>query len=72
MSNFGIGQPIRRKEDPRLLTGKGQYVADLNFPNQAYSTFLRSSHAHARIVKINTENAKTYIFDKIDLNLITN
>ena len=59
MSNFGIGQPIRRKEDPRLLTGKGQYVADLNFPNQTYSTFLRSSHAHARIVKINIENAKS-------------
>src|SRR4051794_24837498 len=44
-----IGQPIRRKEDLRLLTGRGRYSDDLALPGEAYAYILRSPHAHARI-----------------------
>ncbi|PPR17877.1 MAG: Carbon monoxide dehydrogenase large chain [Alphaproteobacteria bacterium MarineAlpha9_Bin7] len=59
MSRFGVGQPLTRKEDFRLLTGQGRYVDDLSLPNQTYAEFLRSPHAHARIVQIDTEKAKS-------------
>src|SRR4029077_10599484 len=49
MRSFGIGQPVSRKEDPRFLTGRGHYVADLDLPRQGYAVFLFSPHAHARI-----------------------
>ncbi len=48
----GIGQPVRRKEDVRLLTGKGRYGDDLALPGSAHAVFVRSPHAHARIVSI--------------------
>src|SRR5215469_7099350 len=48
----GIGKPVQRKEDRRLLTGKGYYVADVRLPNTAYAALVRSPHAHARIRKI--------------------
>ena len=57
MHKFGIGQPLRRKEDLRLLTGRGRYVDDLSFPNQVHAAFLRSPHAHARIVDIDVDKA---------------
>jgi carbon-monoxide dehydrogenase large subunit len=44
-----IGASVRRKEDPRLLTGQGRYVADLRFPGMLHAAVLRSSHAHARL-----------------------
>ena len=44
-----IGQPVRRKEDRRLLTGQGSFSDDINLPGQAYAVFVRSPHAHARI-----------------------
>jgi aerobic carbon-monoxide dehydrogenase large subunit len=44
-----IGQPVRRKEDLRLLTGRGRYGDDLVLPRMAYAAFVRSPHAHARI-----------------------
>src|SRR5262245_47654417 len=47
-----IGQPVRRKEDRRLLTGKGAFSDDLNVSGQAYAVFVRSPHAHARIRSI--------------------
>src|SRR4051812_17226615 len=53
----GIGKPVRRKEDVRLLTGKGRYSDDQALPNQAYAAILRSPHAHARIVSIDTRPA---------------
>jgi CO/xanthine dehydrogenase Mo-binding subunit len=53
-----MGQPIRRKEDQRFLTGKGQYVDDLKRPNQTYAYILRSQVAHARITKIDTSAAE--------------
>ena len=47
-----------RREDDRLLTGKGRYTADWNFPGQLYGVFLRSDRAHAEIVSIDTRPAK--------------
>ena len=53
-----IGQPLRRKEDLRLLTGQGRYSDDLNLPGQAYTFVLRSPHAHARVRSIDTAAAR--------------
>ena len=54
----GIGQPVRRKEDLRLITGAGRYSDDLSLPDQAYAAVLRSPHAHARIIAIDTKAAR--------------
>jgi aerobic carbon-monoxide dehydrogenase large subunit len=51
-SNTGIGQPVRRREDFRLLTGRGCYSDDFNFPGQAYAVMVRSPHAHAKIMSV--------------------
>src|SRR5436190_11564994 len=48
----GIGAPVPRKEDARLLTGRGSFSDDLNLPGQAYAVMVRSPHAHARIAGI--------------------
>ena len=48
-SQFGIGQPVRRVEDRRFLTGRGNFADDLVRPRQAFAFMLRSPHAHARI-----------------------
>jgi aerobic carbon-monoxide dehydrogenase large subunit len=45
----GIGQSVRRKEDFRLLTGRGRFGDDIALPRQAHASFVRSPHAHARI-----------------------
>ncbi len=58
MGNFGIGQGVRREEDPRLLTGRGLFVNDVNLPRQAYTYILRSPYAHAAINAIDTDAAK--------------
>ncbi|MBV9860386.1 MAG: xanthine dehydrogenase family protein molybdopterin-binding subunit [Alphaproteobacteria bacterium] len=52
MSPHGIGRSIPRREDARLLTGRGQYAADIDMPGQAYVYLVRSPYAHARIVSI--------------------
>src|SRR5438876_9222720 len=49
MKQFGIGQPVRRVEDRRFITGRGNYVDDINRPRQAHAFMLRSPHSHARI-----------------------
>jgi aerobic carbon-monoxide dehydrogenase large subunit len=54
----GIGQPVRRREDLRLLTGKGRYSDDLNLPDQAYAVMVRSPYAHALIRGIDTAAAR--------------
>ncbi|HEV8030675.1 MAG TPA: xanthine dehydrogenase family protein molybdopterin-binding subunit [Stellaceae bacterium] len=54
----GIGQPVRRREDLRLLTGRGRYSDDLNLPGQAYAVMVRSPHAHAMIRRIDTAVAR--------------
>src|SRR6266852_554075 len=48
-TNARIGQPVRRKEDLRLVTGRGCYTDDISLPGQAYAVMVRSPHAHARI-----------------------
>ena len=57
MMKFGVGQPVTRFEDARLLTGKGRYQDDANLPGQLYAVFLRSPHAHALIKSIDTNAA---------------
>ena len=54
---FGIGQPVTRKEDPKFLTGQGRYVDDIGFPNMAYAAVHRSIHANAKINAIDTSEA---------------
>src|SRR5260370_40080374 len=49
MGEFGIGQPVRRFEDKRLLNGNGRFQNDNNLLGQAYAYVLRSPHAHAWI-----------------------
>ena len=58
MAKYGIGQPVLRFEDARLLQGRGRYIHDVNLPGQAYAVFLRSPHAHAKIVNVDTAAAK--------------
>jgi aerobic carbon-monoxide dehydrogenase large subunit len=52
-----IGQPLRRREDARLLRGNGRYVDDVSLPDTAWCAFVRSPHAHARIRSLSTEAA---------------
>ena len=54
----GIGARVKRKEDHRFLTGKGNYTDDINLPKQTYAYFVRSPHAHAAIRKIDTSKAE--------------
>ena len=54
---FGIGQPVRRVEDQRFLTGRSRYVDDIELPHQAYGAVLMSPHAHARIRSIDSRKA---------------
>ena len=57
MTHDGIGAAVRRKEDRRFLTGRGQYVHDVSRPGQLYAVFVRSPHAHAVIKGIDTGDA---------------
>ena len=59
MAVFGKAQYIKRVEDDRLLTGTGGFTDNLSRPNQAHVVLVRSPHAHAKIVKIDTSAAKT-------------
>jgi aerobic carbon-monoxide dehydrogenase large subunit len=54
---FGIGQPVRRKEDLRLVTGRGEFSDDINAAGQVYGHILRAPHAHARINNIDAAAA---------------
>jgi carbon-monoxide dehydrogenase large subunit len=56
-NKFGIGQPVRRVEDQRFITGRGSYVDDIDLPRQCYGVVLMSPHAHARIASIDTSRA---------------
>ena len=53
----GIGQPVRRKEDARLVTGRGCFTDDVNLPGQAFAAFVRSPYAHARLGPIDAAAA---------------
>jgi len=59
LMKFGIGQPVSRTEDPKLLKGEGRYTDDLNFPGQVYAVMVRSPYAHGIIKNIDTAEAKT-------------
>ncbi len=52
-----IGQPVRRKEDQRLLTGQGRFSDDFALPGQAYAAVVRSPYPHARIVRVEVGRA---------------
>ena len=52
------GQSVRRLEDERFLTGRGRYTDDLNRPGQAFANVVRSVHAHAKILRIDTDAAR--------------
>jgi aerobic carbon-monoxide dehydrogenase large subunit len=54
---FGAGQPVKRVEDQRLVTGRGRYVDDQAHADALWLVVLRSPHAHARITSIDTEAA---------------
>jgi len=53
MGQFGIGQSLRRFDDPRLLRGEGRFLDDVSLPGQAYAFVVRSPHAHARLLTVN-------------------
>ncbi len=55
---FGIGQSVQRKEDPKFLTGRGRYVSDIELPHQTHAVFVYSPHAHADLGAIDTSAAK--------------
>jgi aerobic carbon-monoxide dehydrogenase large subunit len=57
---FGIGQPVSRKEDPRFLTGRGRYVADIDLARQTHAVFLYSPHAQAQIRAIDKSAAERF------------
>src|SRR5258707_729996 len=58
LQKYGVGQPVRRKEDDTLVRGKGKYTDDFALPGQAYCWMVRSSHAHGIIKGIGTATAK--------------
>ena len=58
MENYGVGQPVRRREDRRLLTGRGKFIDDINLENQLYGCVYRSTHAHAEIRDVDTSAAE--------------
>src|ERR1044071_3125027 len=55
---YGIGQPVRRREDVRLVTGRGRYLDDIHLAGTAYAYFVRSPHAHAIIRGIDASEAR--------------
>ena len=57
MSAEGIGARVLRVEDPRFLTGRGRFVADLSFADELHCALVRSPHAHARIRAVDTAAA---------------
>ncbi|MCH1556706.1 MAG: molybdopterin-dependent oxidoreductase, partial [Pseudomonadales bacterium] len=57
MAKYGVGQPVRRNEDPRLLTGRGKFNDDVPRDGEAMGFVLRSPHAHADIRAIDTSRA---------------
>ncbi len=59
VEKFGVGQPVPRTEDPRLLRGEGRYTDDLNLPRQAYAVIIRSRYAHGVIRKIDSAAARS-------------
>src|SRR5690242_3453965 len=59
-SQQALAQKVRRREDPVLITGRGQYVGDIRRPGMLYVSFVRSLYPHARIVSIDTSQAQAH------------
>src|SRR4249920_2273896 len=57
MNRYGIGQPVRRVEDQRFLTGRARYVDDIQLPHMLHGAVVMSTHAHARIKRIDAREA---------------
>jgi carbon-monoxide dehydrogenase large subunit len=57
MNRHGIGQPVRRVEDQRFLTGRARYVDDIQLPHMLHGAVVMSPHAHARIKGIDATEA---------------
>src|SRR5438552_7975821 len=53
-----FGAPEKRREDPRFITGRGQYVDDVKLPGMTHAAFVRSPHAHARLKRVDTAPAR--------------
>ena len=53
-----IGARVKRGDDPRLLTGRGRYVDDVTLPRMVHAAFVRSVHAHARLVHVELDRAR--------------
>jgi carbon-monoxide dehydrogenase large subunit len=53
------GQSLRRLEDARFLTGRGRFIEDIDYPGQTWMQVIRSPHAHARVLRIDTAAART-------------
>jgi carbon-monoxide dehydrogenase large subunit len=73
LMKFGIGQPVPRTEDPRLLQGQGRYTDDINLPAQAYAVMVRSRYAHGVIRGIDADEARQMpgvlgVYTAADLN----
>ncbi len=58
LTKFGVGQPVRRSEDPILVRGQGRYTDDVSRPGQAYAVMVRSREAHGVIKSIDTAAAQ--------------
>src|SRR5919109_5462328 len=56
--NGFVGRALKRKEDPRLITGRATYVDDMVLPGMLYAAIVRSPEAHAKIVSIDTSGAR--------------
>src|SRR5919201_1926619 len=52
-----VGARLKRADDPRLLTGRGRYVGDVVLPRMLHAAVVRSSHAHARILRVDVGEA---------------
>jgi carbon-monoxide dehydrogenase large subunit len=69
--NGHIGRALRRKEDPRLITGRASYVDDINLVGQLYAAWVRSPEAHAKIVSIDAsavpEGFRVFTHDDLDM-----
>jgi aerobic carbon-monoxide dehydrogenase large subunit len=58
LTKFGVGQPVRRSEDPKLVRGEGCYTDDVSRPGEVYAVLVRSRDAHGTIRSIDTAAAK--------------
>jgi aerobic carbon-monoxide dehydrogenase large subunit len=65
MASKLLGAQVERKEDPRLIQGASQYVADIAMPGLGHVAFVRSPHARARIRRIDGEIRRNIIGERV-------